>query len=94
MSAYVIVQINIRNKEPYKEYIKLAKPIVEKYKGEYIVRGGKFLKMYGRWDYERTVIVKFSSYKVAIEWYNSEEYFPVKKIREENSDCNVIIIKG
>ncbi len=44
MSAYAIVQINITNKEPYKEYIKQAKPIVEKYKGEYIVRGGKFFK--------------------------------------------------
>ena len=94
MSAYAIVQINITNKEPYKEYIKQAKPIVEKYKGEYIVRGGKFLKMYGKWDYERTVIVKFPSYEKAMEWCNSEEYAPIKKIREDNSDCNVIIIEG
>ncbi len=29
-----------------------------------------------------------------MEWYNSEEYAPIKKIREDNSDCNVIIIEG
>ena len=94
MSAYAIVQINIINYDPYLEYIKKAKPIVEKFKGEYIVRGGKFLKMHGKWDYERTVIVKFPSCEKAIEWYNSEEYAPIKKIREDNSDCNVIIIEG
>jgi len=94
MPAYAIVQINITNHEPYLEYIKQAKPIVEKFEGEYIVRGGKFLKMHGKWDYERTVIVKFPSYEKAMEWYNSEEYNPIKKIREDNSDCNVIIIEG
>ena len=94
MSAYVIVQINVTNNEPYKEYLKKVTPIVEKYKGEYIVRGGKFKKMLGNWNYERTVVIKFSSYDIAMKWYLSEEYEPVKKIRENNSDGNLIIIEG
>tara|TARA_Y100000590_G_C15507872_1_gene934247 strand:- start:549 stop:836 length:288 start_codon:yes stop_codon:yes gene_type:complete len=94
MSAYAIVQINITNNEPYKEYLKHVTSIVEKYQGEYIVRGGKFKKMLGNWDYERTVVIKFPSYEVAIDWYNSDEYAPIKKIREENSVGNFIIIEG
>ena len=31
MSAYIILQINIINKEPYKEYLKKVTPIVKKY---------------------------------------------------------------
>ena len=56
----------------------------EKYQGEYIVRGGKFKKMLGNWDYERTVVIKFPSYDKATDWYLSSEYEPVKKIREDN----------
>ena len=94
MSAYAIVQINVTNTEPYKEYIRQATPIIEKYKGKYLVRGGKFQKMIGEWNYDRTVIVKFPSYEIAMKWYNSKEYAPIKKIRENNSDGNLIIIDG
>jgi len=59
MTAYAIVQINITNPEDYKEYLTQVTPIVEKYGGEYIVRGGKFEVMLGSWDYERTVVVSF-----------------------------------
>jgi uncharacterized protein (DUF1330 family) len=39
-------------------------------------------------------VIKFPSYEKALEWYNSEEYKPVKPIRLTNSDANAIIIKG
>ena len=68
--------------------------IVKKHKGEYIVRGGKSEVVLGKWDYQSTVVVRFPSYDVAFKWYNSEEYAPIKKIREENSKGNCIIIEG
>lgn len=94
MSAYIIVQINITNKEPYKEYLRQVTNIVEKYGGEYIVRGGKNETMLGSWEYERTVVIKFANYKIALDWYNSKEYSPIRKIREDNSIGNLIIIEG
>jgi len=94
MSGYLIAQINIKNENPYEEYKKLTAPIVKKYGGEFLVRGGRFEKVLGLWDYERTVLIKFPSYEKALKWYNSEEYYPVRKIREDNSEGNVIIIEG
>ena len=94
MTAYAIVQINITNPEDYKEYLTQVTSIVEKYGGEYIVRGGMFEVMLGSWDYERTVLIKFPSYDVAMSWYHSEEYAPIKKIREDNSEGNLIIVEG
>ena len=94
MSAYAILQINITNKEKYKEYINQVTSIVKKHRGEYIVRGGKSEVVEGEWNYQRTVVVKFPSYDAAIQWYNSEEYAPIKKIREDNSKGNCIIIEG
>ena len=94
MSAYFIVQINVKNPDNYKEYISKVSPIVEKFGGEYIVRGGKSENVEGKWPYERTVIVKFPSYEMIHKWHNSDEYKPIKKIREDNAECNAIIIEG
>ena len=94
MSAYAILQINITNKENYKEYLNQVTSIVKKHQGEYIVRGGKSEVVQGEWNYQRTVVVRFPSYNAAVLWYNSEEYAPIKKIREDNSEGNCIIIEG
>ena len=93
MYAYLIAQINVTNEDSYQEYLKKVTTIVEKYGGKYIVRAGKFKTVLGKWDYKRNVIIKFPSYEIALKWYNSEEYLPVKKIREDNSIGNVIIIE-
>ena len=94
MSGYVISNIDVKNPEAYKEYIDKVKPIVEKFGGEYLVRAGEYKVIDGEWKYPRTVIIKFSSYEKALEWYNSEEYQPVKPIRLANSVANGIIIQG
>ena len=94
MPAYLIAQINVTNEDSYKEYLAKVTPTVEKYGGEYIIRAGKFKTVLGNWDYKRNVVIKFPSYDIALKWYDSEEYLPVRKIREENSRGNVIIIDG
>ena len=94
MSGYVISNIDVKNPEAYKEYIDKVKPIVEKFGGEYLVRAGEYKVIDGEWKYPRTIIIKFSSYEKALEWYNSEEYQPVKPIRLTNSVSNGIIIQG
>ena len=92
--GYVIFNINIIKPDAYKEYIEKVKPIVEKFGAEYIVRGGEYKLVEGSWEHPRTIIIKFPSYEKAQEWYNSDEYKPIKKIRLDNALSNGIIIKG
>ena len=94
MSAYAIVQINVTNQENYKEYLKNVTPIVEKFRGEYIVRAGKFKVLLGNWDFTRTVIVRFPDYVTAMNWYNSKDYARIKDIRHKYADSNLVILKG
>ena len=94
MPAYAIFQIKIINDDKYKEYVNQVTPIVEKFNGEYLIRGGKSEVILGKWEYPRTVMVKFPSYQRAIDWYNSDEYKPIKKIREDNSKGNCVIVEG
>ena len=58
------------------------------------MRGGEYKVMEGEWKHPRTIVIKFPTYERALEWYNSEEYKPIKPIRLANSEANGIIIKG
>tara|TARA_B100001093_G_C26319637_1_gene797093 strand:- start:85 stop:375 length:291 start_codon:yes stop_codon:yes gene_type:complete len=95
MSAgYVIAQLKVTNSENYKEYVNKVTDIVKKFDGEYLVRNGEFQSVEGEIKFPRLVIIKFPTYEKALEWYNSDEYKPIKKIRLENSEGSNIIVKG
>ena len=95
MSAgYAIFNINVTNPENYKQYIEKVVSVAGKFGAEYIVRGGENQVIEGTWQHPRTVVMKFPSYEKALEWYNSEEYQPIKQIRLDNAETNGIIIKG
>ena len=94
MTGYFIIQINVTNPENYIKYKEEVTPIVKKFGGEYIVRGGRSEISEGNWPYERTVVLKFPTYEMVKKWHDSDEYKPIRKIREDNSECNAIIIEG
>ena len=95
MSAgYVIAQLKITNPENYKEYVEKVTPLVKKFGGEFLVRAGEFQIFDGETKFPRIIVLKFPSYEKALEWYNSEEYKPIKQIRLDNSEGTNIIIKG
>ena len=94
MSGFVIANIDVKDSEAYKEYVGKVVPTVKKFGGEYLVRAGEYKVREGEWENPRTVVIKFPNYEKALEWYDSEEYKPVKPIRLNNSIGNMIIIKG
>lgn len=94
MKAYVIAQIEVTNEDNYKEYLEKVTTIVNKYNGKYIVRAGKFKSLLGKWKYKRNIVIEFPNFELAKKWYYSDEYLPIKRIREKNSKGNLIIIEG
>ena len=94
MSGYVIAQIDLKSKEGYKEYANKVPDTVKNFGGEYLVRAGEFISLEGVWNFKRNVIIKFPSYEKALEWYNSDEYSKIKNLRLNNTEGNLIIIKG
>ena len=45
MSTYLVVDITVHDPEMLKEYASKSKPFVEKYGGNYLVRGGEVTKL-------------------------------------------------
>ena len=74
MKGYVVcVYKSISNEEKLKEYATKARAAVEKYKGKFLVRGGKSKTNEGE-SSPRTVVIEFTSYNEADAFYNSKEY--------------------
>ena len=74
MKGYVVcVYKNITNDEKLKEYAIKARAAVEKYKGKFLIRGGRSTLNEGD-NSPRTVVIEFSSYDEANAFYNSKEY--------------------
>tara|TARA_Y100001970_G_scaffold59656_1_gene75969 strand:+ start:6864 stop:7151 length:288 start_codon:yes stop_codon:yes gene_type:complete len=94
MNGYVIAQINMLTKEGYKEYVERVPQTIKNFGGKYLARAGEFKSMEGKWNFSRNVIIEFPSYEKAMEWYNSEEYNKIKNLRLNNTEGNLIIIKG
>ena len=95
MSAFLIVDTQIENPEEYEEYKKLARPIAEKYGGNYRVRGGDMdVRETDLWTPTRMVIVEFPDMNAARAFVDSEEYAPVKPLRRNNAKCTLVILDG
>ena len=74
MKAYVVcVYKSINDEDALKEYAIKAKLAVEKFQGNFLVRGGKKITTEGE-DSPRTVVIEFSSFEVAEKFFYSKEY--------------------
>jgi uncharacterized protein (DUF1330 family) len=94
MPAYVIVEIDILDPVGYEEYKNLASATVEKYGGEYIVRGGRTEVLEGDWNPKRIVLLEFETAQRAKEWLNCEEYREPRKMRHRTAKTNMIVVEG
>ena len=94
-AVYMIGDVDIKNIEEYKKYMEKVKPMIESYGGEYLIRGGEIDALETNlWEPTRMVLVKFPSKEIAMEWYNSDEYKPFKKIRLDNATSNILMVEG
>ena len=94
MPAYVIAQINVKHTEGFRAYAEKVPQTIKNFGGKYLVRAGDFQIKEGKWDFSRIVIIEFPSYEIALKWYNSDEYKPIRQMRLDNAEGNLIIVKG
>ena len=94
MSYYFITQIKIKDEIEYQKYLDKSKNIFTKFNGEYLSVDNAPVILEGKWDYTRTVLIKFNSKTDFEDWYNSIEYQVILKYRLNAADCDTLLIKG
>src|ERR1051326_529696 len=68
MSAYVVVQEDIKDEAAFDSYRKQVVPMITAHGGRFIVRGGKFTVLEGEWPMPRLVIIEVPSRPAAETW--------------------------
>jgi uncharacterized protein (DUF1330 family) len=92
--GYVIAQISVKDPDAYREYVAAVTPIVAKFGGEYLIRGGRSETVEGTAPGTRTVVIRFPSYQAARDWYFSDDYADTKKLRQAASTSVQTLAEG
>jgi len=94
MSAYLIVNVDVKDPTVYEEYKAKVPALIRKYGGEYLVRGGRFVIVEGDWKPTRLVILRFPDITSAQSLYNDPEYQPLKALRQRASKTDIVVVEG
>ena len=94
MSAYVVVDVHVKDPGAYEEYRRLVPPTIAAYDGRYLSRGGRTEVLEGEWTPERFVILEFPSLERAKEWLHSPEYGAIKHIRHRYATTSMVVTEG
>ena len=94
MKGYVVcIYKSISNESVLKEYATKAMIAVEKYKGKFLVKGGKKITTEGE-ESPRTVVIEFPSFSQAEIFFYSEEYQKAHEILKGVAVRHHQIIEG
>ena len=74
----------------YEEYKARVAPNIVAAGGRYVVRGGDATVLEGELPAGRTVVLAFPTRQDALDWYHSEEYTAIKKLREAGPPGNAL----
>lgn len=94
MAAYIIANVDVKDAERIKEYTSATPEVISKYNGRFIVRGGDVTIVEGTWKPKRLVVLEFDTLENAKAFWHSEDYQPLKELRQQLADTEMIIVDG
>ena len=94
MSAYIVVEVEVKDPERYADYRTMVPASLEAYGGKFLVRGGAIEKLEGDWEPPRFVVIEFDSVVQAKRWWDSDEYRQARNLRQATADTKMIVVEG
>lgn len=94
--VYFIVSVyedKSKEKNEYEDYIRLVKPIVEKYGGRYLVRSDKVTALQDMWCPKRIIVITWDTKEQLTKCFASKEYREIASKRENSVDSRAIIVE-
>ncbi len=95
MAAYLLVDTLLDKPDLYEQYKLQAKPLIEKYGGEYLARGGAMtLRETDLWSPSRLVLIRFADVETANRCLDSLEYQQILPISKKSARRTAIVLEG
>ena len=96
MPAYLIVEQTISDPKGFEDYLGQVVPTILKFGGKPLSYTSRYevLEQQRPWQPERVVLIEFPDMTSLRGWYNSPEYEPVRGIRHQAAQTNMIALNG
>jgi uncharacterized protein (DUF1330 family) len=94
LAAYLIAEHLISDSARFEEYRSKVAPMIERFGGRYITRGGSHTILDGAWRPTRVVVIEFPDMAMLNAWYHSPEYQPLIALRRGAGTDVLIAIEG
>ena len=94
MAVYMIIDVRVKDRDMYCEYVQKVRSIVDTHGGRYLVRGGQVTPISSNWKPERMVIIEFESLEAVSQCFGSEEYKKLAPLREQSTLTKAIVVEG
>lgn len=91
---YLIFDAEIHDPDRYRVYAERVQPLIEAAGGTFLIQGGAYQLYEGDWHPSRVAVMAFPSKEAWDQFYFSEEYQPIKQIRDEVSSGNLLGVEG
>lgn len=91
MSALIIVGLTVKDSEKFNIYGAAVPKTLSSFSGEVIAKG-IVEQLYGKFDYEIQVVLKFPTREQATNWYHSGAYQDLVSVRNEAMDSQFQLI--
>jgi uncharacterized protein (DUF1330 family) len=94
MAAYLIVDTLLDDPDLYERYKLKARPLIEKFGGEYLSRGGRMtLRETDLWSPTRLVLVKFPDVETANRCLDCFEYQQILPISRKSARRTMVVLE-
>jgi uncharacterized protein (DUF1330 family) len=95
MPAYWIARSKVNDPVEYKKYADLVPPILAKYGGKPLARGGRFQIMEGPEKFGRFVIIEFPTFEQGVACFSSDEYKKAAAFRRDGAgEVEIVMLEG
>ena len=94
MSAFIIAQIAVRDRNEYSKYVAGFMEILTAHKGRLLSVDEDPHVFEGSWPSGRTVLFEFPSKDEALAWYRSPEYQRLAEHRFASSEGTLVMVQG
>ncbi|SED82703.1 Uncharacterized conserved protein, DUF1330 family [Rhizobiales bacterium GAS191] len=93
MSVYIVSRVDISDMETMSGYMAAAPETVAAHGGRYIVRTANIEKLEGETSCDRVVVLEFPTREQALDWYNSQDYRPLRDIRWQAAKASILLVE-
>jgi uncharacterized protein (DUF1330 family) len=94
MAGYLIANIDVKDPEKFEEYRQKVMPVIKKFGGRYLIRGGDVRRLEGNLPLKRVVVLEFPTVEAAQQFYDSTEYQPILNLRLASTQSDVVLVQG